>query len=92
MPLSSTTLMLRHNWHQLWISLDQVGNVLVSCALGEKAGADETLSAHAWRWHLNGVRDWPYRLIDALLFWQKAHCRSAYESEVGGLQLPEQER
>lgn len=92
MPLSSTTLMLRHNIHQLAIALDQLGNVLVSCAFGEKAWADETLSAHAWRWHLDGVRDWPYRLIDTLLFWQQDHCRSAYESEVGGLQLPEQER
>lgn len=90
--MSSITAMLRHNWHQLWIALDQVGNVLVSCAFGEDAWADETLSAHAWRWHLEGVRDWPYRLIDVMLFWQKGHCRSAYESEVGGLQLPEQER
>lgn len=90
--MSSIFPMLRHNAHQFWIALDQLGNVLVSCAFGEKAWADETLSAHAWRWHLNGVRNWPYRLIDALLFWQKDHCRRAYESEVGGFQLPEQER
>ena len=48
MPLSSTTLMLRHNCHQLAIAIDQLGNVLVSCAFGEKAWADETLSAHAF--------------------------------------------
>ncbi len=92
MPLSSTTLMLQHNAHQMAIAIDQLGNVIVSIFFREKAWADETLSAHAWRWHLDGVRDWPYRLIDTLLFWQQDHCRSAYESEVGGLQLPEQER
>ena len=64
------------------IAIDQLGNVIVSIFFREKAWADETL----------GVRDWPYRLIDVMLFWQKGHCRSAYESEVGGLQLPEQER
>jgi len=90
--LSLTTTMLRHNAHQMAIAIDQLGNVIVSIFFLEKAWADETLSAHAWRWHLDGVRDWPYRLIDTLLFWQKGHCRSAYESEVGGLQLPEQER
>lgn len=90
--MSSTTLMLRHNFYQLAIALDQLGNVLVSCAFREKAWADETLSAHAWRWHLAKEREWPYRLIDTLLFWQKDHCRRAYESEVGGFQLPEQER
>ncbi len=90
--MSSTTRMLRHNAHQMAIAIDQLGNVIVSIFFLEKAWADETLSAHAWRWHLDGVRDWPYRLIDTLLFWQQDHCRSAYESEVGGLQLPEQER
>lgn len=90
--MPSTTRMLQHNAHQMAIAIDQLGNVIVSIFFREKAWADETLSAHAWRWHLLGVRDWPYRLIDTLLFWQKSHCRSAYESEVGGLQLPEQER
>ncbi len=92
MLLSSITATLRHNAHQMAIAIDQLGNVIVSIFFREKAWADETLSAHAWRWHLAGVRDWPYRLIDTLLFWQQDHCRSAYESEVGGLQLPEQER
>ena len=90
--MSLTTTMLRHNAHQMAIAIDQLGNVIVSIFFLEKAWADETLSAHAWRWHLDGVRDWPYRLIDTLLFWQKGHCRSAYESEGGGRQLPEQER
>ena len=84
--------MLRHNVHQLGIALDQLGNIFISCACGEKAWADETLSAHAWRWHLDGVRDWPYQIIDTMLFWQKEHCRKSYDSELGGLQLPERER
>ena len=84
--------MLRHNLHQLAIALDQLGNVLVSCAFCEKAWADETLSAHAWRWQIEGTREWPRRVIDAMLFWQKEHCRKAYESEKNRAQLPENER
>nr|DAZ46659.1 MAG TPA: hypothetical protein [Caudoviricetes sp.] len=84
--------MLRHNLHQLAIAFDQLGNVFVSCAFGEKAWADETLSAHAWRWQEEGARKWPRRVIDAMLFWQGEHCRKAYESEKGRTQLPEAER
>lgn len=88
----SATQMLRHNLHQLAIAIDQLGNVLVSCAFGEKAWADETLSAHAWRWQEEGAREWPRRVIDAMLFWQDAHCRKAYENEKSRTQLPENER
>ena len=88
----SAAQMLRHNLHQLAIALDQLGNVLVSCAFGEKAWADETLSAHAWRWQEEGAREWPRRVIDAMLFWQDAHCRKAYENEKSRTQLPENER
>lgn len=90
--MSSTTLMLRHNFHQLWIALDQLGNIFVSCLFREKAWADETLSAHAWRWQEEGKRKWPRRVIDAMLFWQDAHCRKAYENEKSRTQLPEAER
>lgn len=92
MTLRLVMQMLRHNVHQLGIALDQLGNIFISCTFGEKAWADETLSAHAWRWHLDGIRDWPYRVIDTMLFWQKEHCRKSYDSELGGLQLPERER
>lgn len=83
---------LQHNLHQLAIALDQLGNVFVSCLFREKAWADETLSAHAWRWHMGGVREWPRKVIDAMLFWQDAHCRKAYENEKSRAQLPEVER
>lgn len=88
----SATRMLRHNLHQLAIALDQLGNVFVSCLFREKAWADETLSAHAWRWQIEGTRDWPRKVIDTVLFWQGEHCRKAYESEKGRTQLPEAER
>lgn len=92
--MQSTSLFrtLRHNWHQFWVAIDQLLNVLVSCCFCEKAWADETLSAHAWRWHVDGAREWPRRMIDGLIFWEKDHCRKAYDSELGGLQLPERER
>lgn len=90
--MSSATQMLRHNAHQLAIALDQLGNIFVSCLFREKAWADETLSAHAWRWQIEGTRKWPCRVIDGLLFWQDAHCRKAYESEKSRAQLPEAER
>lgn len=88
----SATQMLRHNWHQFWVAIDQLGNVFVSCLFREKAWADETLSAHAWRWQIEGTREWPRRVIDGLLFWQSEHCRKAYESEKSRTQLPEAER
>ena len=47
-------------------------------------------------WHTICLSILPMRPIlpghRCLLFWQQAHCRSAYGSEVGWLQLPEQER
>jgi hypothetical protein len=68
--MQSTSLFrtLRHNFHQFWVAIDQLLNVLVSCCFCEKAWADETLSAHAWRWHLDGAREWPRRMIDVLTF------------------------
>lgn len=51
--------------------------------------ADMTISAQAWLWHITGKRSWPYKLIDALFFWQEGHCHDAYMSEVQGKQLPQ---
>lgn len=64
------------------IAVDQ----LVNACLG--GWPDETLSSRAWRWELSGVRSWPRRLIDALFFMEKDHCRESYESEREGRQLP----
>lgn len=50
--------------------------------------ADETFSSRCWRWELNGKRSWPRKLIDALFFWDKNHCRESYKSELERLQCP----
>lgn len=67
---------------QVLIALDQLGNALLG------GWADESLSAHAWRQHLEGKRNWPYLLIDAILFFDGNHCRTSYESELERTQLP----
>lgn len=67
---------------QILVAIDQLVNTLMG------GMADETLSARAWRNHLKGRRSWPMKLIDLLFFWQKDHCREAYESEVERKQLP----
>lgn len=71
---------------QVLVAIDQLVNTLLW------GKADETLSARAWRHHLDGSRDWPYKLIDALFFWQSDHCRQAYESEMERAHLPKEYR
>ena len=74
---------MRHpDGFQVLVAIDQLVNTLF-CGM-----ADETLSARAWRHHLKGERTWLVKLIDTLFFWQKDHCRTAYESEVERKQLP----
>lgn len=67
---------------QVLIAFDQLINALLG------GWADESLSAHAWRQHLEGKRNWPYLLIDAALFFDGNHCRTSYESELERTQLP----
>ena len=67
---------------QILVAIDQLVNTLMG------GMADETLSARAWRNLLKGRRSWPVKVIDALSFWQKDHCKSAYESEIERKQLP----
>lgn len=64
------------------ISVDQLVNALFG------GWPDETISSRAWRWQLAGLRSWPRRLIDALFFWEREHCRMSFESERTGRQLP----
>ena len=99
-PLPRTKV-LAHNAKQLLIALDQTGNAALGlvaalvalCPRFGQAGlwwADETISAHCWRWHINGVRSWPCRVVDslALLFGDKNHCEESFWSEIEGRQLP----
>ena len=64
------------------IAVDQLVNALLA------GWPDETLSSRAWRWEQNGVRSWPKKVINAMFFWQKDHCLSAYTNEREGRQLP----
>ena len=73
---------MRRYLKQVLIAFDQ----LITALLG--GWADESLSAHAWRQHLEGKRNWPYLLIDAILFFDGNHCRTSYESELERTQLP----
>lgn len=71
------------------IAFDQLLNTLV-WAEGEGFGkADETISARCWRlrkknWRWSVARN----TVDKLFFWQKDHCKSAYESELQRRHLP----
>lgn len=67
---------------QVAIALDQLLHTLIG------GRADETLSAAAYRWELEGKRTWPRTLIDTLFFWEPHHCQASYESEIKRQQLP----
>lgn len=73
---------MRRYLKQVLIAFDQLINALLG------GWADESLSAHAWRQYLEGKRNWPYLLIDAILFFDGNHCRTSYESELERTQLP----
>lgn len=64
------------------IAIDQLVNALLA------GWPDETLSSRAYRWDNDGVRSWPKKVINALFFWEKNHCLSAYTNEREGRQLP----
>lgn len=64
------------------IAIDQLFNAVIG------GYCDETLSSRAWRWEQDGTRSWPRKLIDALFFMEKEHCRQSYISEREGRQLP----
>lgn len=66
---------------QFFIALDQVLNTVFG------GWADESLSSRAHRLSEKG-KTWPKKLIDAIFFWQKDHCKESYESELERSQLP----
>ncbi|MDL2266753.1 pseudouridine synthase [Desulfovibrio sp. OttesenSCG-928-G15] len=73
-------------WKSVLIAFDQFVNAL--CA----GWPDETISSRAWRWHRNGTRTWPHKLIDTLFFWDPDHCRQSFLSERLGRQQPPETR
>ena len=68
---------------QIPIAIDQLVNTLFG------GWADETISSVAWRKRNDG-KGWVLlqKVIDAIFFWQKNHCESAYLSEKNRLQCP----
>lgn len=74
---------------QLAIAADQAFNTLVRIRQDGWGYADETLSARVFRCYLQGyISDRAYLAIDALFFWQSAHCYNSWRSEVDRAQLP----
>lgn len=71
---------------QILIAIDQLINTLF-CGY-----ADETLSSRSYRHYRDGDRKWPKILIDSILFFDKDHCKTSYESEMLRRQLPPEMR
>ena len=53
---------------------------------------DETLSSRCYRLDKDGAMHWPKMVVNRLFFWQKDHCRSAYENELKRIQCPPEMR
>ena len=72
---------------QIPIAIDQLVNTIFG------GWADETISSRAHRMQ-GKSRKWARlrKLIDAIFFWQKNHCESAYESELQRRHLPPEMR
>lgn len=75
-------------WKSVLIATDQWFNALFG------GWSDETLSSHAYRLSVKGIRHWPRKVIDNLFFWDrdkatgKRHCELSFDSEREGRQLP----
>lgn len=80
---------LKHGLYQLFISVDQLLNVLTN-PFSEETWADETLSARCGRLgHRYPYKFWKI-IIDSLFgLWQGPnHCDNAYQNERMRYQLP----
>lgn len=78
---------MRHpDGFQVLVAIDQFVNTMIG------GYADETLSARAWRYSLEGRRKWLVKILNCLFFWQDNHCLEAYESEIYRRQYPEEYR
>ena len=61
--------------HKVGLALDQLLNAILG------GYPDESLSARAFRWDRDGKRSWPKKVINAMFFWMRDHCKSAYHCE-----------
>jgi hypothetical protein len=74
---------------QSLIAIDQFFNTLFKIKGDGRGMADETISARVFRCYLQGlISDRAYRFIDALFFWQAAHCYDSWTAERERRQLP----
>lgn len=64
------------------IAFDQLCNAIF------RGTPDETLSSRAWRHYVKGDYKWPCRVIDAIFWFDKDHCRTSYEAELERKHLP----
>lgn len=77
---------MKEYWFHVSVAFDQLLNALF-CGT-----CDETLSSRAYRLKVERGRELPYKIINILFFWQKDHCKEAYESEINRMHLPPQMR
>jgi hypothetical protein len=74
---------------QSLIAIDQFFNTLFKIKGDGRGFADETISARVFRCYLQGlISDKAYRFIDALFFWEEAHCYNSWTAERERRQLP----
>lgn len=74
---------MRHpDGFQVLLAIDQLVNTIFG------GYADESISSRSHRAYVSGKRKWTRNVINALFFWQKDHCKEAYESEIERTQLP----
>lgn len=72
--------------HKIGLALDQLLNAILG------GYPDESLSARAYRWDVDGKRSWPKKIINAMFFWQRDHCYSAYHCEQELRHMPPEYR
>jgi len=67
---------------QVAIAFDQLLNAILG------GWSRETLSSRAWRQQHKKRWAIARKVIDAIFFWERDHCKTAYESEVSLKHLP----
>lgn len=71
------------DYFQVLVAVDQLINTFFG------GMADETMSSRAHRLKIERGRKWASLIINGLFFWQKDHCKEAYESELKRAHFPE---
>ena len=72
---------IKHNFWQTILWFDQGCGILFSTLVKQKGYADITLSARAYLWEQEGKFKLLRKVIDIIFFWQKEHCKDAWETE-----------